>query len=326
MARPLRIEYPGAWYHVMNRGRRAEYIFLDKLDYKVFVELLQETSEAWNIRIAAYSLMPNHYHMLIQTPDANISRAMRHVSGVYTQRFNSRHHYDGQLFRGRYKSILVHGDSYLLQLVRYIHRNPLKAGLVEDMDTYVWSSHKAYLSIAKKWNWLHKEFILDLLTGDKKARISTYRRFVAIDEDEKLLRTMDRKKWPSFLGPQEFIDWVKTTYRDLKGSDEMPQIRELNVDSDGIIRSVCDYYNIKRKDLLTSKRGNFNEPRCVAIYLMRKLRHDRLKEIGKVFEMEKYSSVSSIIERLKTRMQNDLKLKLRVNKMEEQLTKSQEQT
>jgi len=326
MSRPLRIAYPGAWYHVMNRGRRAEYIFLDKLDYKVFVELLQETSEAWNIRIAAYSLMPNHYHMLIQTPDANISRAMRHVSGVFTQRFNSRHHYDGQLFRGRYKSILVHGDSYLLQLVRYIHRNPLKAGLVEDMDTYIWSSHKAYLSIAKKWNWLHKEFILDLLTGDKKARISSYRRFVAIDEDDKLLRTMGRKKWPSLLGPQEFIDWVKTTYRDLKGSDEMPQIRELNVDSDGIIRSVCDYYNIKRKDLLTSKRGNFNEPRCVAIYLMRKLRRDRLKEIGKVFEMEKYSSVSSIIERLKTRMQNDLKLKMRVNKVEEQLTKSQGQT
>ena len=149
---------------------------------------------------------------------------------------------------------------------------------------------------------------------------------MAIDEDDKLLRTMERKKWPSLLGPQEFIDWVKTTYRDLKGSDEMPQIRELNVDSDGIIRSVCDYYNIKRKDLLTSKRGNFNEPRCVAIYLMRKLRRDRLKEIGKVFEMEKYSSVSSIIERLKTRMQNDLKLKMRVNKVEEQLTKSQEQT
>ncbi|RLB96762.1 MAG: transposase, partial [Deltaproteobacteria bacterium] len=100
----------------MNRGRRAEKIFSDKLDYKAFVELLLETSEDWNIRIAAYCLMPNHYHMLIQTPDANISRAMRHVNGVYTQRFNSRHHYDGQLFRGRYKSILVNewGSSLLL--------------------------------------------------------------------------------------------------------------------------------------------------------------------------------------------------------------------
>ena len=86
--------------------------------------------------------------MLVHTPEGNISRAMRHVSGVYTQRFNSRHHLDGQLFRGRYKSILVGGDSYLLQLVRYIHRNPLRAGLVDDLKAYSWSSHKAYLSVA----------------------------------------------------------------------------------------------------------------------------------------------------------------------------------
>jgi REP-associated tyrosine transposase len=92
MSRPIRIAYPDAWYHVMNRGRRAEDIYLDKLDYKAFVELLQEAIEAWNIRIAAYCLMPNHYHMLVQTPDGNISRAMRHINGVYTQRFNSRHH------------------------------------------------------------------------------------------------------------------------------------------------------------------------------------------------------------------------------------------
>ncbi|MBT8370281.1 MAG: transposase, partial [Deltaproteobacteria bacterium] len=95
--------------------------------------MLQEASEEWNIRVAAYCLMANHYHMLVHTPEGNISRARRHVNGVYTQRFNSRHHLDGQLFRGRYKSILVNGDSYLLQLVRYIHRNPLKAGLVDDM-------------------------------------------------------------------------------------------------------------------------------------------------------------------------------------------------
>ena len=83
MSRPLRIAYPNAWYHIMNRGRRAEKLFLDKFDYEVFVDLLQETSEVWNLRIAAYCLMPNHYHMLVNTPDGNISRAMRHVNGVY---------------------------------------------------------------------------------------------------------------------------------------------------------------------------------------------------------------------------------------------------
>ncbi len=326
MSRPIRIAYPKAWYHVMNRGRRAENIFSEKSDYKMFVALLQETAEAWNIRIAAYCLMPNHYHLLIHTPEANISRAMRHLNGVYTQRFNSRHHLDGQLFRGRYKSILVSGDSYLLQLVRYIHRNPLKAGIVEDMKAYPWSSHNAYLSVAKKWDWLHKGFILSLLADDKKSQISVYRRFVSVDDDKKLEAVMARKKWPSLLGPQDFIDWVKTTYRDLKGSDEMPQIKELYLDSEIIISSVCDYYEVKREKLFTSQRGTFNEPRCAAIYLIRKLRRDRLKEIGRVFMLEKYSSVSSIIERMKFRMKNDRNLKRRIKKLEAQLRKSQGQT
>jgi putative transposase len=114
----------------MNRGRRGEKIFEDKDDYTAFIALLKEIVETYNVRISAYSLMQNHYHLLVQTPDGNISRSMRHLNGVYTQRFNRTHHYDGQLFRGRYKSILVEGDSYLLELVRYIHRNPLEAGLV----------------------------------------------------------------------------------------------------------------------------------------------------------------------------------------------------
>jgi len=301
----------------MNRGRRAENIYLDKLDHKAFVKLLQETSEAWNIRIAAYCLMPNHYHMLVHTPDGNISRAMRHVNGVYTQRFNSRHHLDGQLFRGRYKSILVNGDSYLLQLVRYIHRNPVKAGMVEDLKAYSWSSHKAYLSVAKKWDWLHKGFILELLTDDKKSQIKLYRRFVAVDDDKELDSVMTRKKWPSLLGPQEFIDWVKATYKEIKGSDDMPQMRELYPDTDKIISIVCACYDVVSKDLLISRRGTFNEPRCAAIYLLRRIRRDSLKDIGKRFNLEKPSSVSSVIERMKTRIQNSQKIKMRIQNIEE---------
>ena len=158
MARPLRIEYANAWYHILNRGRRGELIFADTYDYIGFIDLLIDTSEQWNLSVAAYCLMPNHYHLLVQTPDANISRCMRHIDGVYTQRFNRRHECDGPLFRGRYKSILVEADSYLLTLIRYIHRNPLKAGLTDKLDHYQWSSHRGYLSKAEKWNWLHKKF------------------------------------------------------------------------------------------------------------------------------------------------------------------------
>ena len=133
MTRPLRIQYPDAWYHVMNRGRRGENVFEIKEDYWSFIELLEKLSEIFTVRIAAYCLMSNHYHLLVHTPEANLSRSMRHLNGVYTQSYNKRHGCDGQLFRGRYKSILVESDSYALELVRYIHRNPLEAGLVENL-------------------------------------------------------------------------------------------------------------------------------------------------------------------------------------------------
>ncbi len=115
MSRPLRIEFPGAWYHVMNRGRRSEAIFSEKEDYSEFLDLLIEISAIWNANIAAYCLMSNHYHVLLQTPEGNISRCMRHLNGLYTQRFNRMHGFDVQLFRGRYKSILVCNDRHLLQ-------------------------------------------------------------------------------------------------------------------------------------------------------------------------------------------------------------------
>ena len=145
----------------MNRGRRAEKIFDVKEDYYSFIDLLKELDEVFNVRIAAYCLMSNHYHLLIQTPDANLARSMRHLNGVYTQRFNKRHCCDGQLFRGRYKAIVVESDSYALELVRYIHRNPIEAGIVENITDYQWSTHKSYLSSAKKWEWLYKDYILE---------------------------------------------------------------------------------------------------------------------------------------------------------------------
>ncbi|MEA3469107.1 MAG: transposase [Thermodesulfobacteriota bacterium] len=149
MSRPLRIEYSGAWYHLMNRGRRGDIIFAVQNDREIFLALLQEAAILWNVKIAAYCLMDNHYHILAQTPQGNLARFMRHLNGVYTQRFNRLHEYDGQLFRGRYKSVLVAEDSYLLELVRYIHCNPVRAGMVDNPDQYLWSSHHGYLSSAK---------------------------------------------------------------------------------------------------------------------------------------------------------------------------------
>jgi len=313
MSRPLRIEYRGAWYHVMNRGRRAENIFSAREDYEGFLDLLKESSEMWNVRIAAYCLMSNHYHLLIQTPDGNLSRFMRHVNGVYTQRFNWLHGCDGPLFRGRFKSILVDKDAYLLQLVRYIHRNPLEAGMVDKLDTYEWSSHKGYISRAKKWDWLSKDLVLCMLTKDKGRQRGAYRQFVAKGNTEGIVEVFEGKRLPWMLGSDRFMDWVKDRFFKGKHHEEVPDSRGLAPDREKIKKEVCRFYQVKQDDLLRSKRGVFNEPRNVAIFLSRRVRGDRLDEIGRDFNLKRYSSVSTVIERTKAQISRDRKLKQRVD-------------
>lgn len=171
MSRPLRIEYTGAWYHVMNRGRRREDIFEDDGDYRLFLDVLRDTAKMWNLNVSAYCLMSNHYHLLVQTPDGNLARCMRHLNGVYTQRYNRKHGYDGQLFRGRYKTVLIEEDSYLLELLRYIHRNPMEAGMVSELAEYHWSSHRGYLAHEKGWEWLHRDKLLKMLSKNEKAGV-----------------------------------------------------------------------------------------------------------------------------------------------------------
>jgi REP element-mobilizing transposase RayT len=315
MSRPLRIEYPNAWYHILNRGRRGEPIFTSNRDYIGFIELLKESCEMWKMRVAAYCLMPNHYHLLVQTPDANISRCMRHIDGVYTQRFNRNHQCDGQLFRGRYKSILIDADHYLLQLVRYIHRNPLKAGLIDDMDRYIWSSHGGYLSKAEKWNWLYKDFVFSMLSKVKNDRLKNYRQFISLEDEEDISQVLDKKKWPAILGSAAFKNKVKERFFSEKIDDEIPQSKELTPESDQIKRVVCDHYGINEKELLISKRGLSNEPRNMAIYLTRRLRGDSLKTIGEQFQVEKYSSVSSVIGRLDAAMAEDHILRKQIEKL-----------
>ena len=116
----------------MNRGRARHRIYLNQADYQRFIHLLSETCAMWGIRVHAYSLMPNHYHLVLETPRGNVSRAMRHLDGVYTQRYNRAHGSDGTLFRGRYKAILIDKDSYLLQVVIDIHLNPVQAKIVRE--------------------------------------------------------------------------------------------------------------------------------------------------------------------------------------------------
>ncbi len=324
MSRPLRIQYPDAWYHVMNRGRRGEDVFTGKKDYNAFINLLKELVEDYNVKIAAYCLLSNHYHLLVQTPTANISRAMRHLNGVYTQRFNKINHCDGQLFRGRFKSILVDADSYLIELLRYIHRNPLESGMVDNINKYTWSSHKAYLSGSKKWDWLHKKYILSLFSRNGGESIRRYKQFVSKGTLEEINQILARKKLPTVIGSNSFVEKIKELFFTDKKHEEVPESRYLAPDIDKIIEEVCKFYNVNKDVLFSSRRGLFNEPRNVAIYLIRRLRGGTLKEAGKIFGIEKNSTVSSVVERLKLEIERNKNLNKRIGILRAKLTKSQE--
>jgi putative transposase len=326
MSRPLRIEYPGAWYHVMNRGRRGEEIFTTDEDRSIFVDLLKESVEQWNVKIAAYCLLSNHYHLLIQTPDANISRCMRHVNGVYTQRFNREHTSDGQLFRGRYKAILIDADSYLLGVLRYIHRNPLRAGLVEDLDTYHWSSHQGYVTGTKEWDWLYTDMVFSLLTDDHSRQREVYRRYMSEDDSAEMCRLYDGRKCPFVVGSDRFVAWVKERFFESKRHREVPESKELVPERGSIRCEVSREYQIDEGELLRVRRGVSNEPRDVSMYLIRRLRGDGLEEIAKEFGLHHYSAVSNAIERVNNQLVQNRWLRKRIETLQSRLTTHQSKT
>ena len=205
MARPLRLEYPGALYHVTARGDRRDWIVLDDGDRRAFVERLGRAVERYNWTLYAYCLMGNHYHLLVGTPDANLSRGMQWLNGVYTQSFNRRHGRVGHVFQGRYKAILVEREAYLLELCRYIDLNPVRAGLVANAEEWPWGSHRATRCLETAPSWLAIKEVLALFgTGDTLSRASAYAEFVRQGV------TM-RSPWEAltdqmFLGSESFIE------------------------------------------------------------------------------------------------------------------------
>jgi putative transposase len=326
MARPLRIEYPEAWYHVMNRSRQGEILFRENDDYYFFVNLLKEIGDVWKAKIAAYCMMTNHYHVLIHTPNANLSRCMRHINGVYTQYYNRKYHIDGQLFRGRYKCILIDSDSYVLELVRYIHRNPLEAGIVENLTAYNWSSHKPYLSNAKKWEWLYKGFVLKMFSENSNEAKKKYLEFVLKETPEKINKIFDGQKCPAIIGSDEFIGKVKKRFFNKKRHIEIPESKTLAPEIEMIKAAVCRSFKITEKELLYSRRGALNEARNAAIYLTRIMRGSNLREIGKEFDVGSYSTVSTIIDRIKNKIVKDKKLNGLMEQLRDDLNMSQLKT
>jgi len=178
MARPLRIEYPGAVYHVTARGNARAAVFLDDDDRRRFLALLAETAERERWTCHAYCLMGNHYHLLLETASANLGRGMRQLNGVYTQRFNRAHQRVGHVFQGRYKAILVEKQAYLLELCRYVVLNPVRAGMVAKPGDWLWSSYRRTALAARNDGPAPPAWLLRQFGANDKAARAAYRRFV----------------------------------------------------------------------------------------------------------------------------------------------------
>ena len=205
MSRPQRIEFEGAYYHVMNRGRRREAIFCGEKYYRCFTNTLSEAVEKFDLIVHAYCLMANHYHLLVSTPHGNLQRAMRHIGGVYTQRYNRLKGVDGPLFRGRYKAILVDNDEYLLQVSKYIHLNPLEAKMVTSLEAYAWSSYPAYVGKCKAAKWLTTDEVYGQLTVGRH-RAKRYRHYVEdVESDEEVKVFYGKSRMPPVLGGRDLL-------------------------------------------------------------------------------------------------------------------------
>lgn len=177
MTRPLRIEFKGAVYHITSRGNARQAIFLDEKDFANFLGVLCSVVKKYHFILHTYCLMNNHYHLLIETPEGNLSKGMRQLNGLYTQRFNRKHQRVGHLFQGRYKAILVDKDNYLLELCRYVVLNPIRAKIVKDPKDWKWSSYQAtagYRGIpCLTTDWILSQF------GNKQKAFRQYLTFVS---------------------------------------------------------------------------------------------------------------------------------------------------
>lgn len=327
MARPLRIEYPGAYYHVMNRGLARTRIFINDDDRRRFLALIGETSKLWKVEVYAYCLMDTHYHLLVQTPGSGLSRAMRHLDGVYTQRFNRAHRRDGPLFRGRYRAILIDAEEYLLAVARYIHHNPVDAGIVSDIDRCRWSSHYGYLNKKKAPAWLDTDSILARF-GRGRRGLREYQSFMRSKVEKEIQEYYRKPYFKPVLGSKAFVQWVMEKIGERATVDgEKPESRRVfGKEIKDIMTATAKAYGKSMLELGVKRRGEQNEARAMAMYLCRALGGYKLTEIGKVVGLEKYSSVSSAYLRMKERVINERRLSRRAREIEDKLLKSQEQT
>jgi len=302
MARQLRIEYEGAYYHILSRGNARCAIFLNDGDRQDFLKLLEEMSDRFDIDIFAYVLMTNHYHLLIRTRKPNLSKSMQWLGTSYTRRFNLRHSMCGHLFQGRFKSILVEDGSHLLKLSYYIHQNPMRAKMVKRPVDYKWSSYHYYAFKNYQSRLIETGPILSVI--DTKDRHKTYREQIQKHSDE-TNRIWEDVRYGLIYGSEAFEKQIRNKYLSSKPDKELPQLnRILKEESPEVLMKKCatllgcDIQDYKKSARLS---GEDRDKRDMLLYVLWKTGKYSNNQIGAFLGLT-YSSVSHRVNYVKSIM------------------------
>ena len=292
MARPLRVEFPGGLYHVIVRGNERKAVFRDDRDREDYLRRLAHYGQKLEFRVLAYCLMDNHVHLAIETGKARLSRIMACLQSSYTQYFNRRHHRVGHLFQGRYKGFLIEKDSYALALLRYIHENPVKAGIVATPQEYVWSSDRHYRR-GRGQEWLDVDRLLPMLGRGRSAAIRGYRKLMreALEEPYEKVETWGQ----AVKGNEAFAD------RMLQAAGE-PRVFRRNLTVEAVARRVAQAQEIGPRQMMTRGRGRAgSEARALTAWVGREVAGISIARTAKHFGRDT-SSMARNVARLEERM------------------------
>ncbi len=300
MSRPLRIEYPGAMYHVMNRGNQRQDVFRKKIDCETFLERLGHFVELFNVELYCYVLMNNHFHLLLRTREANLGRFMQSFLTSFTIILNKRNKKSGHIFQGRYKAHLVESEQYISTLSRYIHLNPTRIKKYKDISIdekkniltqYTWSSYLAHIGLKEPDKFIDTTPVLSNWGTNNIAKMKNYRKYVEEGLYKDVENPFDLALRQQIIGSETFAERItRTKIMNMKIRDRREEGKlhdfQSSLDPETIIEAVIDYFNISRKQLL-QRRSPEKLPRQIAMYLCAKYCTSKvsLSDIGKLFSI-----------------------------------------
>ena len=324
MARALRIQYPGALYHVTNRGNERRALFRDDVDRKAFLQILSQSLATYRVVLHSFVLMENHWHILAQTPLGNLAEFMRHFNITYTSHYNRRHQRVGHLYQGRYKSFLVEADAYLSQVSRYIHLNPVNVSVMKRLSTgkrlqylwaYPWSSLPGYIDAQQELNFVGYTMVLAEYGGEDPPAREKYKQQI-IEDLIAGLAIRPQIVGQSILGSTGFVSWVRETYLNKEKDRERPDVGKI-------------YHHLSKKVVLATVErtlvlshflqatGTARQIVMTALYTHAGLNN---REIGELFGLD-YSTVSQGRKRLREKIDKDADLKMLFQKVDRELSR-----